>query len=104
MLMHGQMVQMVPCIISIAGLRMDTVHLIVKLSQKMLGRHVTSKVFRPVFSPCARTRNSLRMDSNSRANPSRHPTTSRRRGEPRQTRGGSHGDEIARHGIRENGR
>jgi hypothetical protein len=34
------MVQVVPYIIRIAGLRMDTVHLIVKLSQEMLGRHV----------------------------------------------------------------
>jgi hypothetical protein len=42
MLMHGQMVQMVPYIICIAGLRMDTVHLIVELSEKMLGRHVAS--------------------------------------------------------------
>ena len=40
--MHGQMVQIVPCIISIAGLRMDTIHLIVVLSDKILDRHVTS--------------------------------------------------------------
>jgi hypothetical protein len=42
MLMHGQMIQMVPCIICIGGLRMDAVHLIVELSEKMLGRHVAS--------------------------------------------------------------
>ena len=40
MLMHGKMVQIVPCIIPIAGLRMDTVHLIVVLSDKILDRHV----------------------------------------------------------------
>jgi hypothetical protein len=41
MLVHGQMVQMVPYIIRITGLRMDTIHLIVKLAQEMLGRHLT---------------------------------------------------------------
>jgi hypothetical protein len=51
MLMHGQMVEMVPFIIGIAVLRMDTVHLIVKLSQKMLGRHVTSKIVPTCFFP-----------------------------------------------------
>jgi hypothetical protein len=56
MLVHGQMVQMVPYIIRIAGLRVDTVHLIVKLSQEMLGRLVTSKVSRPVTPPWARAR------------------------------------------------
>src|ERR1700719_941683 len=55
MLVHGQMVQMVPYIIRIAGLRMDTIHLIVKLSQEMLGRHLTSKVFRAAPPPWARS-------------------------------------------------
>ena len=39
MLVHRQMVQMVPEIIGIAGLRMDPVHLVVKLAQEMLRRH-----------------------------------------------------------------
>src|SRR6267143_2694918 len=55
MLVHGQMVQMVSYIIRIAGLRMDTIHLIVKLSQEMLGRHLTSKVFRPAPPPWTRS-------------------------------------------------
>src|SRR3984893_16838271 len=55
MLVHVQMVQMVSYIIRIAGLRMDTIHLIVKLSQEMLGRHLTSKVFRPAPPPWARS-------------------------------------------------
>jgi hypothetical protein len=41
MLVHSQMVQMIPKIIRIIGLRMDTIHLIVKLAQEMLGRHLT---------------------------------------------------------------
>ena len=41
MLVHGQVVQMVPLIIRIIELRMDTIHLIVKRAQEMLGRHLT---------------------------------------------------------------
>jgi hypothetical protein len=48
MLMHGQMVQIVPRIIRIAGLRVDTIHLIVVLSYKMLDRHGASNAS-PLF-------------------------------------------------------
>ena len=44
---HGQLMQMIAQIIRIAGLRMDAIHLIIKVSDEMLDRHTTS------YSCCA---------------------------------------------------